>query len=116
MGVNHPEDLRGLALRRSANRPLDGIGGNARNDEETAMDTTCPQCGSDNTGPSFVTDYDQDDAGRIIARNPFFVCSGCEHTWQVETVMVVARPFDPDDDEAINAFVETVGREVLDAD
>jgi hypothetical protein len=30
--------------------------------------------------------------------------------------MVVAQPFDPDDEEAINAFVEAVNREVLDAD
>ena len=80
------------------------------------MDTKCPQCGSVETGPSFIFDYDRDDACRVIARNPFFVCVGCGHTWQVETVMVVARPFDPDDDEAVNAFVEAVNKEVLDAD
>jgi hypothetical protein len=74
------------------------------------MDTKCPQCGSGNTGPSFIFDYDRDDADRVIARNPFFVCAGCEHTWQVETVMVVAQPFDPEDDEAVNAFVEAVNR------
>ena len=80
------------------------------------MDTKCPQCGSGNTGPSFIFDYDRDEAGRVVARNPFFVCAGCEHTWQVETVMVVAQPFDPDDEDAINAFVEAVNQEVLDAD
>ena len=80
------------------------------------MDTKCPQCGSGDTGPSFTFDYDRDDAGRVIARDPFFACAGCDHSWQVETVMVIARPFAPDDDEAINAFVQAVNREVLDAD
>ena len=80
------------------------------------MDQQCPQCNSTATGPSFTFDYDRDDAGRVIARNPFFACAGCDHAWQVETVMVIARPFAPDDDEAINAFVQAVNREVLDAD
>ena len=38
------------------------------------------------------------------------------HTWQVEMVLVVAQPFDPDDDEAINGFVETINKEVVDID
>jgi len=29
---------------------------------------------------------------------------------------VVAQPFDPDDDEAINGFVETINKEVVDVD
>ena len=62
------------------------------------MDSKCPQCGSVDTGPSFTFDYDRDDSGRVIARNPFFACGGCGHTWQVEMVLVVAQPFDPDDD------------------
>ena len=31
-------------------------------------------------------------------------------------VLVVAQPFDPDDDEAINGFVETINKEVVDVD
>ncbi len=98
------------------NRPQYGIGGNVRNDEEIVMDRKCPQCGSVDTGPSFTFDYERDDSGRVIARNPFFACGECEHTWQVEMVLVVAQPFDPDDDEAINGFVDAINKEVVDVD
>ncbi|MDP7208932.1 MAG: hypothetical protein QF523_03560 [Acidimicrobiales bacterium] len=80
------------------------------------MYTECPQCGSVETGPSFTFDYDRDDAGRVIARNPFFACAGCDHTWQVETVLMVAQPFDPDDAEAVDGFVEAINKEVVDVD
>jgi hypothetical protein len=30
-------------------------------------------------------------------------------------VLVVAEPFDPDDDEAINGFVEAINKEAVDA-
>ena len=79
------------------------------------MDRKCPQCGSVDTGPSFTFDYDRDDDGRVIARNPFFACARCKHTWQVEMVLVVAQPFDPGNDEAVNGFVEAINREVVDA-
>ena len=79
------------------------------------MDRKCPQCDSVDTGPSFTFDYDWDDDGRVIARNPFFACARCKHAWQVEMVMVVARPFDPDDDEAVDGFVEAINKEVVDA-
>jgi hypothetical protein len=78
------------------------------------MDRKCPQCGSVDTGPSFTFDYERDGSGRVVARNPFFACGGCEHTWQVEMVLVVAQPFDPDDDEAINGFVDAINKEVVD--
>ena len=80
------------------------------------MDRKCPQCGSVDTGPSFTFDYERDDSGRVIARNPFFACGGCEHTWQVEMVLVVAQPFDPDDAEAVDRFVEAINREVVAVD
>jgi hypothetical protein len=31
-------------------------------------------------------------------------------------VLVVAQPFDPGDDEAVNGFVETINKEVVDVD
>ena len=80
------------------------------------MDRKCPQCGSAEIGPSFTFDYDRDDAGRVVAWNPFFACARCQHTWQVETVLVVAQPFDPDDAEAVDGFVEAINREVVDVD
>ena len=79
------------------------------------MDRKCPQCDSVDTGPSFTFDYDRDDDGRVIARNPFFACARCKHIWQVEMVLVVARPFDPDDGEAVDGFVEAINKEVVDA-
>ena len=79
------------------------------------MDRKCPQCGSVDTGPSFTFDYERDDSGRVIARNPFFACARCKHAWQVEMVLVVAQPFDPDDDGAVNGFVEAINREAVDA-
>ena len=80
------------------------------------MHAKCPLCGSVETGPSFSFDYDQDDAGRVVARNPFFACARCEHTWQVETILVVAQPFDPNDAEAVDGFVEAINKEVVDVD
>jgi len=74
-----------------------------------------PQCGSAEIGPSFTFDYDRDDSGRVIARNPFFACAGCEHAWQVEMVLMVAKPFDPDDDQTVNGFVGAINKEAVDA-
>ena len=37
------------------------------------MNRPCPQCGSTETGPSFTFDWDKDDTGQVIARNPFFL-------------------------------------------
>ena len=79
------------------------------------MDRNCPQCGSVEIGPSFTFDYERDDSDQVIARNPFFACSGCEHVWQVEMVLMVTQPFDPDDGEAVVGFVEAINREVVDA-
>ena len=31
-------------------------------------------------------------------------------------VLVVAQPFDPDDDEAVNGFVDAINKEVVDVD
>ena len=56
------------------------------------MDRKCPQCGSVDTGPSFTFDYDRDDSGRVVA-----------------------QAFGPDDDEAINGFVDAINKEVVDA-
>ena len=42
------------------------------------MDRKCPQCGSVDTGPSFTFDYDRDDSGRVIVRNPFLPAVGVD--------------------------------------
>jgi hypothetical protein len=72
------------------------------------MNRPCPQCGSTETGPSFTFDWDKDDTGQVIARNPFFACVDCEHSWQVNMVLVVGHPTGLDNSESINRFVEAV--------
>lgn len=77
------------------------------------MDTTCPECGSAETGPSLVFDWEKDGDVRVIARDPFFACAEYDHTWQVETTMLVARPVDSGDDEAVNALFEAINEAVV---
>lgn len=77
------------------------------------MNTTCPECGSAETGPSFTFDWEKDGDDRVIARDPFFACAECDNTWQVETTMLVAKPVDPDDDEAVNALFEAINEAVV---
>lgn len=80
------------------------------------MDQQCPQCNSTAIGPSFTFDFDRDESGRVIARDPHFECGRCGHVWQVQTVMLLAAPMDPEDDAAIEAFVDAINQEILDAD
>ena len=80
------------------------------------MNRKCPQCGSVDTGPSFTFDYQRDDSGRVIVRNPFFACGGCEHTGQVEMGLTGSQPFDPNDDESVDGVVKAINAQVPYAD
>ena len=56
------------------------------------MDTKeCPECKSNQVGPSFAFEFEKKDDDTVVVTDPFFACAECEHTWQVKRVMVVSR-------------------------
>ena len=69
------------------------------------MRSPCPSCGSGETGPSFTFDWEQTET-EVIAVDPFYKCSMCEHSWQVKGRLVLSRHSDPDDQAATRSFAE----------
>ena len=56
------------------------------------MDTKeCPECKSDQVGPSFAFEFEKKDNGMVVVTDPFFACATCEHAWQVKRVMVISK-------------------------
>ncbi|MDG2428812.1 MAG: hypothetical protein P8M16_10375 [Acidimicrobiales bacterium] len=80
------------------------------------MNRKCPQCDSVETGPSLTFDYNTERSGQVVVRNPFFTCAGCEHSWQVEMVLMVAQTAPSADNESVANFVNAINGEVSDVD